>query len=581
VSAPTEPLAIPEEAQYLQRLARCAREAGATTLAEDAEALTQRVAEGRVHVACVGQFKRGKSTVLNALIGEPVLPTGVVPITSAVTIVRQGPTRTARVHHLDHSFEDIRVDQLAEYVTESGNPANAKGVAAVEVFLPSPFLSGGLCLVDTPGVGSTSPLSTQVTRSFVPQVDAALVVLGADPPIAGQEVQLLDELSAEARDLVFAINKADKIGDAELVDVLVFTERLLIDRFGVVPDSLFVVSAAERLAENAPTRDWARLEQKLRSLADVGHGRWFLARVQAAARRIGRQLLQSIDASMRAVAQPVAENERQLAALRAWLSEAQQALRDFGLLLTAEQQTIARTLRDNITAQTAEVVRSTTRDLHAAIDELGDSRTATRRTAFERAQAIARRAVQSELGVMEHRAADVYQQATSRFVALANAFLSRLADAQPSLAALPPIESPSGLGGRRRFYFTELMTLTATHPFDWAFDAIAPRAARRKQLNERAQAYLERLVETNTSRVISDLEERLAESRHELEREIRGRLTELVSAAERSLARAVELRDAGDLALQAERHRLAELRRQVESLANSRVPELVEPEAQH
>ena len=75
----------------LQVLASLAARSGASRAEREALELAERVAEGRFLVACVGQFKRGKSTLLNALLGEPILPTGVVPVTSAITIVRSGP----------------------------------------------------------------------------------------------------------------------------------------------------------------------------------------------------------------------------------------------------------------------------------------------------------------------------------------------------------------------------------------------------------------------------------------------------------------------------------------------------------
>src|SRR5713101_8280435 len=75
----TDPLSI---------LIRLASEADTPGIAKDAAALAERIAEGRFYVACVGQFKRGKSTLLNALIGDPILPAGVAPVTSVVTVIR-------------------------------------------------------------------------------------------------------------------------------------------------------------------------------------------------------------------------------------------------------------------------------------------------------------------------------------------------------------------------------------------------------------------------------------------------------------------------------------------------------------
>jgi hypothetical protein len=75
----------------LAEVARLARLAGAAPVAAEAEALVRRVLEGRFHVACVGQFKRGKSSLVNTLVQSEVQPVGVLPVTSAVTVVRYGP----------------------------------------------------------------------------------------------------------------------------------------------------------------------------------------------------------------------------------------------------------------------------------------------------------------------------------------------------------------------------------------------------------------------------------------------------------------------------------------------------------
>jgi len=81
-SFPTEAYVCMNCASRLLRLGRLAQDLGAEPVAEEARELAARVSEGRFYVACVGQFKRGKSTLLNALAGHTVLPTGFVPVTA-------------------------------------------------------------------------------------------------------------------------------------------------------------------------------------------------------------------------------------------------------------------------------------------------------------------------------------------------------------------------------------------------------------------------------------------------------------------------------------------------------------------
>jgi len=105
--------------------------------------LCGRLTEERFHLAILGQFKRGKSTLVNAFLGEPLLPASVVPLTSIPTFLRPGPKRLLRIFFLDgrgEEFPDLScaqaADLLARYVTEERNPENKLGLARVEVEHP-------------------------------------------------------------------------------------------------------------------------------------------------------------------------------------------------------------------------------------------------------------------------------------------------------------------------------------------------------------------------------------------------------------------------------------------------------------
>ncbi|MDA8407313.1 MAG: dynamin family protein [Deltaproteobacteria bacterium] len=111
-------------------------------------ALKERLEEGRFHLAILGQFKRGKSTLLNALIGESILPTSVVPLTAIPTFVEYGPERGVRVHYQDDKPSDEFWNKTPEemnkilqaFVTEEGNPENHLGVLQVDIVHPAEIL---------------------------------------------------------------------------------------------------------------------------------------------------------------------------------------------------------------------------------------------------------------------------------------------------------------------------------------------------------------------------------------------------------------------------------------------------------
>jgi GTPase SAR1 family protein len=181
----------------------------------------------RFYLVVIGQFKRGKTTFINALLGEEILPVGVVPVTSVVTLIQYGSERQCEVIFSDNRRQRIQPDELREFVTEQGNPLNHKGVRQVEVSHPSPFLEQGTVLVDTPGIGSLYRHNTEATQEFVPNIDAAIVVLSADLPITNTEYDFLDEVLEHSGKLFFVLNKIDVMTEAEIQDAYTYAEKAL------------------------------------------------------------------------------------------------------------------------------------------------------------------------------------------------------------------------------------------------------------------------------------------------------------------------------------------------------------------
>lgn len=241
--------------------------------------LSDRFSEGRFHLAVLGQFKRGKSTLLNALTGEPILPVGVVPLTAAPTFLQFGDTPKIRVRYKDGRPADEfsgastaeRNAYLAGFVTEKGNPQNRRGIAEVQVELPVPILSGGVVLIDTPGIGSTYRHNTTATLNFLQQCDAALFLVSADPPITEVELDFLRQVREKIPRLFFVLNKIDYLDDPELEEALCFYKRVLEEEAGWKSDfPVFCVSARKGLEAKAtenphrwPASGMAQLESFL------------------------------------------------------------------------------------------------------------------------------------------------------------------------------------------------------------------------------------------------------------------------------------------------------------------------------
>jgi len=517
----------------LARIAELAREVDANEIAADAETVAARLGEGRFFVACLGQFKRGKSTLLNALIGEAVLPTGVAPVTAVVTVVRWGECASARVRLKDGVWRTIALDAIAEYVAEDRNPENEKGVMGVEVFVPSPLLREGMCLVDTPGIGSVFEGNTAATREFVPHIDVTLVVLGADPPISGAELALVEEATKLAPRLVVVLGKADRLTDEERTQGREFAARVLAQRLGREVGPVLEVSALER-QRAGPTRDWRELEAALVRLAGEGSDVVRDAE-ERGARRLEDRLAREFDEQLGALVRPREESQRRIDALRRSVADAEQTLDEMGYLFTAVQDRLTRSFQATRDAFLAHAPREAILGLSRAIDAEGER---SARDAMALAQSSARDRIERWRTETAPNAEALYREAMTRFVDLANQFLKRVADAtDPALAALPAsFEPDTGFRKTAEFYFNDLLPLADPK----ASSRLAAFVGARGKLARDAADYLEHLLDTNSARVVNDFSLQVLESRRRLQGELRDALRKVVSSAERALARAAE-----------------------------------------
>jgi len=555
----------------LNRLAELAAEFGAEHISSTARSIAERISEGRFYVACIGQFKRGKSTLLNALIGHSVLPTAVVPVTAVPTILRHGDHLSARIRLQNAAWADVPLSNVEDYVSEAKNPENAKGVAGVEVFVPSPLLETGMCLVDTPGLGSVFAGNTAATQSFIPHIDAAIVVIGTDPPLSADELQLVETVSQEVHDLVFVLNKADRANADERSAALDFARSVLEARLKCAVPAIFEVSALERLEQRGPERDWGKLLHAFEDLAQ--HSGRSLVRIatERGIRRAAHQLLAVIKEERDALERPLAESEQRIALLRKTLGESEVRMRDLGVLLTAEQQRLSGIFGDRRKVFLKHAQIKAQSELTQRLSSVPHRRNgpAYRRTLNHIAQEIARAQLTPWLESEAAFAGEEFRKTAQRFVELANEFLHRLSETDvPGLEELPEdLVSDQGLTVRSQFHFHVIERVAApASPLLFIADLLLGVVGFRGMIARDAREFLDQLFEVNSSRVQSDVDERVRESRKKLEAVIKAVLREASATADRALARARAAQSAGAPGVQAALARLDSAHRFVQSV---------------
>jgi len=548
---------------HLLRLATLAEEFSATRLASDARGLTERLSEGRFYVACIGQFKRGKSTLIGALIADPILPTGVVPITTVPTVIRFGASRSARVRFRGGSWTSIAPSDLRLYVSEEHNPENRKQVEGVEVFVPSSLLATGMCLVDTPGLGSVFGGSTAATHAFVPHIDAAIVVVGADPTLAGDELELVQAVGKQVQNLVIVLNKADRTTDAEREAAREFTRRVLEKTLGRPIGEIYEISALEQLENRGPQRDWEKFLETLNGLVtQSGRSMMYSAGVRGL-RRLTEEMLVIIAEEREALLCPMEEYERRIKNMRQTIHDSRQSLQDLGFHFMSEQHHLS----DLFLSRRKEFLQQVLPPANAEFAteaRLIQRRYGPRfrREAMGSAQAIAEKYVIPWLAQEQAHAEEEYKKVAARFVDLANDYLRKLAQSGvPELTRMPNALDPEkGLRIRSRFTFEALLPVAMpASPLRYLADITLGVASAYGIVEREAREFLERLLEMNSSRVQSDIVDRVQESRSQLEAEIRRVLLEVSHIAQLALEHARAAKAAGSAAVEKKMARLAEM----------------------
>ncbi len=188
-------------------------------------------------MAVLGQFKRGKSTLLNALLGVPLLPTGITPVTAIPTYVHPAKARccasnsTAAAPRFNRLTQSEFATVLQRYVAEAANAGNRAG-RSVEVAVPSRAFSDQIILVDTPGVGSTFIHNSRTAEAALSDCDVGVFVLSPDPPITEVELEYLNVIRRFIPKLYFALNKIDLLSPAERDVAVSFLANVLSDKLG-------------------------------------------------------------------------------------------------------------------------------------------------------------------------------------------------------------------------------------------------------------------------------------------------------------------------------------------------------------
>jgi GTP-binding protein EngB required for normal cell division/polyhydroxyalkanoate synthesis regulator phasin len=503
----------------------------------------------RLRVLVVGEAKRGKSTLINAMLGRDVLPMGLTPLTAAATTVTSGTSEYVQASFTDGHAERRGLADLAELVTETGNPDNRLGLSDVVVHLVSPLPAAGIDLVDTPGAGSVFAHNTAAARQALATMDAAVFVLTTDPPISSSERDLLADVAGSSVATFVVLNKADRLAEQERAEVLAFTDDVVASILGR-RQRIHALSARAALADAVGSDGPAPDPGFAAFLADFGawlrQGRRTALHASLTRRTVALvdEMLDEITVTLRIDTMRAEADTAQVAdfqaALTAFANRSQEAVDliagESRRLLAELNQAAADTIAHHapaISANVADHVRGAAAESRTA--EVEDSGQAL---ALQAATALAESWRADQTGRLEQRLAAL----ESRLREGLTADLGHVRAAARELLGVELVvpSAETVLTVDPRFHFPEVVPAGQTDLLAGAIRRRVPGRRGRTRLAEHLRKLAANLVDARIGRARGDLQYRLTETSRRLSADIRAayqavadRLAEAVRAAER------------------------------------------------
>lgn len=185
---------------------------------ESISELLKKTAADSFTVAVVGEFRRGKSTLINSLLGKAILPSDVLPTTATLNRVTYAVTPSVKIEYKDNTEEQIPIEMLPDYVTKLTEEAEkrAESIRQATIFYPITYCMNNVDIIDTPGLNDDSSM-TEVTLSVIPQSDAALFVIMAQSPFSEYERDFLQNkmLVSDIGRVIFVVTRIDAFDDED------------------------------------------------------------------------------------------------------------------------------------------------------------------------------------------------------------------------------------------------------------------------------------------------------------------------------------------------------------------------------
>jgi len=542
------------------------------------EELKEKIQNNAFNLIVLGQFKRGKTSLINALLGAEILPVAVVPLTSIATILKYGEVLRIKVFFNDGRVTEIKPESLPEYVTEKGNPKNIKGVSEVIITYPSPYLKDGVRLIDTPGVGSIYQHNTDVAYQYLPKSDAALFLLSVDQPVSQAELDFLKDVREYSDRIFFLQNKADYVNPEDIKESIVFSK-------GVIEDvmkcelKIFPVSAKLALDGKLSGSKDLLVKSHLPEFEDILNtflmeekGKVLILSVSNTLLRILSQAMLELELEMKSLTTPLDELKKKVEVFENKKKEIMQEKQDFNILLDGEINRLVKTgLDEDILIFRKELTANITLGLEALYRESkGFSGKELNYKLEEYVVNEIKNAYNNWRAKEDGELASAFETICSRFIVKINETVDALLKFSSELFAIP-FES---------FKAEELWTLKSSFYYKFKDEPVSlellatsitlalPRFISNKIILKNIREYMLQMIDRQGGRIRFDFAERLDKSKLDFRWAMLQRIEATIEGISTAIEKGMNQRSKGEKEVEKRRQELSVAAKKLESIRN-------------
>ena len=540
------------------------------------EELREKIENNVFNLVVLGQFKRGKTSLINALLGAEILPTAVVPLTSIATILKYGETLNIKVYFNDGRVTEIEPATLTQYVTEKGNPRNKKDVQEVIITYPSSYLKDGVRLIDTPGVGSVYEHNTDVAYQYLPKSDAALFLLSVDQPVSKAELDFLKDVKEYSHRIFFLQNKADYVGSEDLSESISFSKKIIEEYMGsevkIFPLSAKLalegkLSGIKELLEKSFLLEF---EHILNTFLMQEKGEVLLHSVTNNLLRLLSQARLGLELEMKSLVTPLEELKEKIKIFEKKKKEVLVEKDDFYLLLDgATKNIIKNVLEEDLRAFRQELILKVSEDFESSYGERsGMSLKDLREHLEEQVITEVKQAFTTWRGVEDEKLPKTFEEVCKRFITKIDETVDSLLKFSAELFAVPfdIVKAEAIWSTKSMFYYRFKDQPVGIEIVASSLTLLLPKFIGERIILKKVKEYLQRVIDRHTARVGCDFEERLDKSKLDFRWEMFERIEATIEGISKAIEKGISEKSKGEKAVEERKAVLVETEKKMNEI---------------